>query len=67
MFVAKLPGSTYAIAATNAGPRNGSAARKRPTRTPPRDERGSRDGCLMDGHTANYGKPKPIFNHKMGV
>src|ERR1700694_5325484 len=28
MLVAKLPGSTYATAATNAGPRNGSSARR---------------------------------------
>src|ERR1700675_3948075 len=27
MLVAKLPGSTYATAATNAGPRNGTSAR----------------------------------------
>src|SRR5512138_1653615 len=30
MFVAKLPGSTYATAAMNAGPRNGSRRRRRP-------------------------------------
>src|SRR5688500_13801641 len=40
MLVAKLPGSTYAIAATNAGPRYGSAARTRPRR-PTRGASGS--------------------------
>ena len=53
MLVAKLPGSTYAIAATNAGPMNGSAAA--PARAPgPARRTRSLNGCLMDCHDIDY-------------